>query len=302
MRPSIFALFKRGKYFHTALAPRNNKDLLRARGYTREAERFAAAAIAFSWLHQPYLRRHFWNTVCCFPGDPPLSVNSTISIEPEEWADLFITNPTRNGRFVYVIECKIAAPLEKHQDPTKRAFGRSGGYGRRFVDKEDREGTNCRFVVFGLQEALKSNERPWTLPLKVQERTWKQFASRFPTAPLARDLALCLGKLGVGSFPASDTKTMKVNTKRSDVGNAVRTLAEVQRRLEWPGGRGSSADFYKKGTRWSASASTKYISRTPKLDVAEKTGESTGAPVCPPQMREGLGEKRRGTSQSLLLS
>lgn len=274
MRPSIFALFKRGKYFHTAPTPTSSKDLLRARGNTREAERFAAAAIAFSWLHHPTLRRHFWNTVCRFPGDPPLSRQSTISIEPEEWADLLITNPTRNGRFVYVIERKIGAKLEKHQDPTKRSFGRKGGYGRRFVDDEHREGANCRFILLGPERLLKSTQRPWNLPLKIQERTWEEFATHFPATALARDVALCLGKLGVGAFPASDTKTMKVNTKRADVGNAVRTLAEVQRRLEWPGGRGSSGDFYQEETRWFLGVELKHTSKSENSKTLRKLVEA----------------------------
>jgi hypothetical protein len=251
MNPSVFALFKRGKYFHSAPPPSNTgRKLLRVRGNTREAERFAAAAIAFGWRHYPALRNHFWKTVCHLAGDPPLSSKATISIEPEDWADLLILNPVGDGRLVYVVECKIGADLKKHQDPTRRAFGLTGGYGRFLTESDTRADTKFRFVVFGLPDPLDLMKKPWDLQLKVEQRAWDAFASQFPQTPFARDLMLSLGKLGIGAFPASETKTMKVDTKRSEIGNAVRTLAEVQRLLEWPSGRGSSANFYQEDTSW----------------------------------------------------
>ena len=130
MTPSFFALFKRGKYFHPAPLPTTDKKLARVRGSTREAERFAAAAIAFAWQHHPPIRQHFWKKICWFPGDPPLSSDAKILVEPERWADLLIVNPVEKQRFVYTIECKIHAGLDKYQDPSRRAFGQIGGYGR----------------------------------------------------------------------------------------------------------------------------------------------------------------------------
>jgi hypothetical protein len=250
VRPSFFALFKRGKYFHPAPLPSATEKLVRVRGNTRETERFAAAAIAFAWEHHPPLKRHFWKTVCHFPGDPPLSPAAEILVEPERWADLLIINRVGNERFVYVVECKIGAGLDKYQDPSRRAFGQLGGYGRMLTASDSRPGTHFRFIVFGFPDALNLATPPWTLPLSVQQRTWDEFAADFPKTPLARDLALSLGRLGVGAFPASETKSMKVDTKRSDLGNAVRTIAEVQRRLDWPGGRGCTANFYQEETTW----------------------------------------------------
>lgn len=250
MRPSFFSLFKRGKYFHSALpASKADNKLLRTRGNTREAERFAAAAIAFAWQHHPGLRKHIWKTICHFRGDPPLSRNATISVEPEHWADLLIINPLSKQRFIYVIECKIGAALAKHQNPAKRAFGSVGGYGRFLVESDRRPGTKFRFVVFGFPRLVLSS-KPWNLPLRAEQRSWDRFAANFPKVPFARDLALSLGKLGVDAFPAAETKTMKVNTNKSEIGNAVRTLADVQRQLNWPSGRASSTSFYQDETRW----------------------------------------------------
>ena len=275
MRPSFFALFKRGKYFHTAQPPvRGNGKLLRVRGNTREAERFAAAALGFAWQHDQQLRKRIWETLCQFRGDPPLSRRATIHIEPEDWADLLVINRVKDRRFAYVIECKIAAPLEKQQDPSLRRFARAGGYGRFFVDSE--VGTDLRYVVLRLQSDLDLSNRPRTLPIRVQQRAWDAVASTFPDTPFARDLALSLGKLGVTAFPASETRNMRVDTKRSELGNAIRTLADIQiYRLKWPSGRGSSADFYQEDTRWFLGVELKYTSKSERLQFARETRKTS---------------------------
>jgi len=114
---AFFALFKRGRYFHAAPSSSTGK-LLRVRGDTQERERFAAAAIAFGWEYSIALRKHIWRTICRIRGDPQFSQHATILIEPEEWADLLVINPSGARRFVYAIECKIGAKLLDHQDPT----------------------------------------------------------------------------------------------------------------------------------------------------------------------------------------
>ena len=277
MKPSFFALFKRGKYFHAAPSSSNSgTKLLRVRGDTRERERFAAAAIAFSWQHHPRLREHIWDTLCRFRNDPRFSRSAKILVEPEDWADLLIVNPRGRKRFVYVIECKIGAGLLKHQDPTQHAFAKTGGYGKFLVDSDGLESARFRFVVLGLPHKLNLKKRPWTLPIAVLQKFWADFADGFPQTPFASDLKFSLGKLGIGAFPASETKTMKVNTSRSDIGNAVRTLAKVQRRLEWPGGRGSSESFYQRETLWSMGVD---LNRTSKSKNSRLVGKLFKSPA-----------------------
>jgi hypothetical protein len=151
---------------------------------------------------------------------------------------------------VYAVEFKIGASLAKHQDPSRGAFGQAGGYGRLLTESDSRPGTKFRFIVFGLPKKLKLGMASWKLPVLVCQRTWEAFASDFPKKPLARDLALSLGRLGVGAFPASETQSMKVDTKHSDLGNAIRTMAEVQRRLDWYIGRSYDSNFYEEETDW----------------------------------------------------
>jgi len=188
MRPSFFALFKRGKYLHSTPLPSNpRRKLLRTRGDMQERERFAAAAIAFGWQYNQAVRKHVWRTICRFHGDPEFGREATILVEPEEWADLLIINPSGRIRFVYAIECKIGAELKKHQDPTQRAFATtSRGYGRLLIDSDRRKGARFRFVVLGLSRRLKKR-RPWTQPIAVAQKFWTDFAKRFPRTPFARD-------------------------------------------------------------------------------------------------------------------
>ena len=91
-----------------------------------ESERFAAAAIAFTWQHEPKFREHFWNRVCSFEGDATLTDKAEIFVEPYRWADLLIRNPTRRGKFVYIVELKIHAGLEQHSKSSKARI-RFGG-------------------------------------------------------------------------------------------------------------------------------------------------------------------------------
>src|SRR5207247_1857974 len=142
------SLFKRGRYFRPStpgVLVRGSSH--RASGNRKEGERFAAAAIAFAWKHDHEARRRFWEQVCHFPGDPPLSPSAQILVEPEHWADLLIINPTTRGRFVYAVECKIDAKLDDIQNPRSPAFSKPDGYGAKLVASDTRE-SKFRYVVF----------------------------------------------------------------------------------------------------------------------------------------------------------
>lgn len=270
MRPSFFALFKRGKYYHAAPLPSTKEKGGRNRGDTRETERFAAAAIAFAWEHEPAVREHFWKTVCHVAGDPNLARDAEIFVEAERWADLLIINPAGDERFIYAVEFKIGASLAKHQNPTRHAFGQKGGYGRLLVESDPRPGAKFRYIVFGFPDELNLATRPWRLPILPGQRSWEEFASGFPQSPFGRDLALSLGRLGVDAFPASETKSMKVDTKHSDLGNAVRTMAEVQRRLGWPSGRGCTPEFHQEPPPWGFGLDLKNTPKVPNAALLAK--------------------------------
>src|SRR5262245_59841 len=132
MTPSFFSLFKRGRYYRFKPfnpSARSRDDEAADENERKEAERFAVAAIAFAAKHDPSFRRQFWERVSRVKGDPPLCKSPEILVEPAHWADLLIINPTKAGRYIYVVECKIGASLGDAQNPGKRAFGGRRGYG-----------------------------------------------------------------------------------------------------------------------------------------------------------------------------
>lgn len=243
MRPSLFTLFKRGRYSRPAqqLESKNGNT-----GAMDESERFAAAAIAFTWRHDPQFRQHFWSNVCSFEGDADLTARAEILVEPYRWADLLITNPTPRATFVYVVELKIRAGLSSIQNPANRQFALADGYGSLISANFGFPGETLRFVLLGAKP-LDLRKRPWSLPIRVQQRYWKNLVDNFPTSSVSKDLALSLGMLGIDAFPAAEVKNMKVDTRQKEFSKASSILREVERRLDWPRGRSKREFGFDKG-------------------------------------------------------
>jgi len=239
MKPSFFSLFKRGMFCRPVISPSlSGSASSPARRGIDEAERFAGAAIGFAWRHDPEFRKHFWSAICYFNGDPPLSSNAEIFVEPHRWADLLIVNPTRNRRYVYAVEFKIHAELQHFQNQAHGEFGgTTGGYGSMLAANEGGKGTALRFVVCGWRDQLDLKKRPWRLPIAVQQRRWDHLAVKFPRSALARDLAISLGALGIDAFPSAEVANMKIDTKKTELPKACTILCEVGRRLDWPESR-----------------------------------------------------------------
>jgi hypothetical protein len=238
MKPSFFSLFKRGMFCRPVINPSlSGSTVVPARRGIDEAERFAGAAVAFAWRHDPQFRQHFWNAVCRFKGDPPLSSKAEMFVEPHRWADLLIVNPARDRRYVYAVEFKIHAGLQHFQNPARREFAVADGYGAMLAASEGGRGTALRFVVCGWRGQLDLKERPWRLPIAVQQREWDHLAINFPRTSLARDLAISLGVLGIDAFPSAEVATMKIDAKQTELPKACTILCEVGRRLDWPESR-----------------------------------------------------------------
>src|SRR5437763_8967831 len=127
MKPSLFSLFKRGRYFRlpsTDVAESSDADRVH-----REVERFVAAAIGFCMQHNNAFKRFFLLEVC---GITPKGKRITIDVEPQNWADLMIVV----GRLRCVVEFKIGASLQRHQNPAEEEQFWAGpsGYGYRMED------------------------------------------------------------------------------------------------------------------------------------------------------------------------
>jgi hypothetical protein len=233
MRPSFYTLYRRSAYCHPELGHQTGTATVPV-SKLEEAERFAAAAVAFAWLHDQQFRRHFWNEICRFPNDPGLSSKATIFVEPHRWADLLVVNPISDLRYVYAVEFKIQAWLANIQNPTRREFTGNDGYGTLF--KRDEGGLNVRrrFIVCGWPRELNLKNVRNRRALHVQQRSWENLAADLPRTALAKDLAAFLGGLGIAAFPAAEVAHMKINTNQKELTKAATILREVGRRLDWP--------------------------------------------------------------------
>ena len=239
MKPCFFTLFKRGMFYRPGTAPAAPGTVggAKSRG-AEEAERFAAAAIAFTFHHDKPFRRHFWNTVCQFKGDPSLSPKAEIQVEPYRWADLLLVNSTGKRRYACAIEFKIHAPLMSIQNPARKEFAGVNGYATLLEQSEGASNSRLRYVVLGWPKKLVLKKRPSAWRVKVQQRQWHNLASGFPQTCLAKDLAMSLGILGIGAFPAAEVATMKMSTRQTELSKGCAILREARRRLNWPASRG----------------------------------------------------------------
>ena len=197
MKPSLFTLFKRGRYFRLP-PPSEDEDAAVVR-VRREAERFAAAAVAFCMRHNPKFARRFLSKVCNIPV--PSKTKILIEVEPESWADLFI----RIGRCVCVIEFKLGAPLQLHQNPSSPAFWSAPtGYGAKV---ETAFANNPKhFVVLGHPHYILFPQRAlWTFQRAEWNLLAKEFESHFASTRLLCDLRDCLARFNVWEFSSMES-------------------------------------------------------------------------------------------------
>lgn len=234
----------RGRYYRPALkVPRMGRRSVADRNAMKEAERFAAAAIAFAWRHDVQFRQHFWRTVCRFEGDPDLTEQADILVEPYRWADLLVTNRAGGRRYIHAVELKIHAGLQDIQNPTCSRFTSRDGYGSLFKGAFEGTEANLRYVVLGHPRTLALPKRPVRGGVRAQQRQWKELADGLGKSTIGHDLALSLGGLGIGAFPSSEVGNMKIDTNLNEFAKAATILPEVLRRLDWPSGRYQKPGF-----------------------------------------------------------
>jgi hypothetical protein len=230
MSPSLFTLFKRGKYYHRssplADGPNEEKGPKTTTSERREAERFAVAAVAFCLQHDTNFRQHFWRAICKHDGDPKLNGTAKVEVEENRW-DLTISN----GKVCYLLEFKIDCDLAAKQNPNEPAFMQIGGYGHAMKSLA----RVCRYVVLGFKEPLGlRNGRQLTDWLFCSERPWAALSDGFNSSGnrLINDLFDCLAKLRISHFQIMNAQKIKVSEKISTVCEAFSVLKGVGTALD----------------------------------------------------------------------
>jgi hypothetical protein len=233
MKPTLFSLFKRGKYYqrkHINPLEPGEAPTVEEIQERKELERFAVAAIAFCLQHHDAFLNHFFNAVCRREGDPPLDEWS-IDIEPHTWSDLAIYNRSPSGTFVYIVECKIGAGLADHQNPDKKEFAKKGGYGRILEASEPKDAA-LRYTVLGYRPTLTCSQIYPGLRVVAQQKAWSDIVETFSPLGIALDLFNSLAQLGIPQFAYRHTNTTKMNSQLADAAKAGQVLAHVADRLQ----------------------------------------------------------------------
>ena len=229
--PSFLRLFRRSHYVQSVQL---DDDSSEAEAKRQERERFAVAALAFCLKHDPVFLVHFWQTICRVANDPstmPPIRPEDILLEPPHWADLRLASDENGQRYVWVIEVKTGAPLDKRQRPDcPEVFMRKGyGYGALFSSAEKDRGTKMRFIVLGANSEDNldiSNSGAACGPIAVQQRNWADLLPPWRN-PLLNDLFETLGELGINPFYMEKIKSLSVTNGLSNVGHAWKILTTV---------------------------------------------------------------------------
>jgi len=242
MEPSFYSLFTRSRYLKDLVDNDDQESEIRQRK-RREAERFAVMGIGFCLKHAGQaFREHFLKCIE-LPGF--LFANERgIRVEDKRWGDLVLVSS--DGTKVCVVECKIRAKLEPHQNPEENAFWADGGYGTE-IERTFR-GRRIFYVVLGAERELspRRDHRITTV-----QKYWKDLDDGYPhTMPLAADLYQALADLGVGRFKLRHTRYMKLGKNSQHAAKAYGILEGAYIRLNLAEWKFRPDIVYKNETDW----------------------------------------------------
>lgn len=221
MKPSFYALFKRGRY--SGLVCDGNGIVEPAAA--RQRERFAAAVLAFCMRHDADFRRRFWEKICRVPGDPtqmPPITSHEVALEPWACADLCLTSDSGTERFMWVIETKAGAPLQPKQNPKHDEFKAPGiGYGAQLCSNNAGARRKLRYIVLGAEESLQIPDGSEQLGIAIQERKWSHLLQCLPKVGLTQDLADTFAELKIGEFYMEKARSLRVTESIKDTVKAL---------------------------------------------------------------------------------
>lgn len=154
--------------------------------------------------HNARFARFFLEKVCDMAVNARTRID--VEVEPENWADLLI----HAGRAVCVVEFKLGAPLQPHQNPSDEAFWKEGsGYGARFQFAYPR--LKKRFVVLGHPKWISFPQRPtWDFAQPPWTSLAGGFEERFGTTKLLCDLKDCLAQFEIWEFASMRARELSI--------------------------------------------------------------------------------------------
>jgi len=212
--PSFFGLFRRSRYIRPS-RPLDSEDdnSEESKEERREVERFAVACIGFCLRHDEPFRKLFWQKVLGGSDGTNFPEGAQIEVEPEDWADLRIEWSREGKNYVHVIECKVGAPLEDKQNPSKPEFQKKGGYGQFFLEYADKPERNAElsYTLLGVRETivLSATSRESRIQLRAPV-PWTVLAHSPVVSVLHDDLVQSLSKLEITAFSMINAQKVKI--------------------------------------------------------------------------------------------
>jgi hypothetical protein len=221
MQPSLRALYRRSRYLSTLPVGGEHPSADTIREH-QSRERFAAASIGFCLRHDAHFRQAFVKLI--FGHKQASTDGIEAHVEDYNWADLLVT--TQSGTCVAVLELKIAAKLQPHQNPSNSAFWKEGGYGSAIRDWAQESGytRKVKYVVLGEERWFKPKSKRELDCLSI---SWSDFRGALPTNSVVDDLRTTLGELGVRCFRAEQTCDMNLTPTALEAAKLLTLLENV---------------------------------------------------------------------------
>lgn len=227
MEPSLYSLYRRSRY-----SPRH-EDSPESREEWERRELFAVSAVAFALKHCKAFRNHFLGTICGWTE--PKCAEPQIELEPCKHADLELRDEAHSR--LCIVEFKLGAKLQPHQNPSNEAFFQPDGYGTLILNGRDYSGfARKTYVVLDELERFSEGKQG---QLTWRARAWSAVAPHGPgsLSPLWEDLLDVLGDLGVDAFHMEKYRNLNLSPYTKQTAAMYELLKEAGKVLLGLGGR-----------------------------------------------------------------
>ncbi len=173
-----------------------------------QKERFAVACLAFVLHHDRKFLSDFLRRVCDW-AEPETQQDFDVWVEKGNYGDLVLENNKRH--VVFVLECKIDAPLKPHQLPDSQSFF-TEGYGCDIVQGYPYTPEEpWKRVYITLEQTDEDRKYPDSALISCKSRHWDALTvsrdSRELLSALVNDLFHAFAELRIHCFAAWNMKT-----------------------------------------------------------------------------------------------
>ena len=173
----------------------------------QQSEVFAVAALGFVLRYEPKFLDYFLREVCHIPKVASAQ-RYEIRCQDGNQSDLAIVNP---GQQVIVVEAKIQAFLESHQNPTLPEFHLAPkGYGVQINANYPNEPERFYLVLGKELSSIQRGNAKCFSPEFLGFKQWGELEGMKDQSGLIGDFLDCLGHLGIPELQLRSFKSMKL--------------------------------------------------------------------------------------------